>query len=439
MDKIEPKTPRGFPEYLPREQLVFNKMLEVIRRSFERFGYTPLETSAVEYANVLLAKGGGETDKQVYRFGKGDKEYCLHFDLTVPLARYVAANYRNLTFPFRRYQIQKVWRAENPQLGRFREFYQCDVDLIGSKSITADAEMVAIIFETFRALGLPDITIKISNRKLLAGYLETLEVKKPLEVMRLVDKLDKQGPEAVGGLMEAIGLTGDQIQKVLFLADMRGVSEKVITQLEQTGAKSALFAQGLKEIRELAAAVLVQGVPSVRFKIDLGIARGLDYYTGTVYETYLNKYPEVGSVCSGGRFDNLTSFYLEKELPGVGISIGLTRLFEILKEKNEFKMSSAVPTKVLVVPLEEKFFSLAFSVAAKLRGEDINVEIHSESTRLAKQLEYANKIGIPYVAIIGENEKKTDKLTLKDMKSGEQKLLSVGEIAKEVKCQLAIT
>ena len=435
MEKIEPKIPRGFPEYLPREQIAFNKMLEQIRASFERFGYAPLETSAVEYAEVLLAKGGGETDKQVYRFEKGDKEYCLHFDLTVPLARYVAANYRELAFPFRRYQIQKVWRAENPQLGRFREFYQCDVDLIGSKSIPSDAEMVAVIYETFRALGLPDVTIRISNRKLLAGYLEALGIKESTKVMRLIDKLEKQGPEAVGKLMEQIGLTGDQVQKVLFLAEIQGVSEKVIRDLEQTGTKSAQFAQGLKEIRELAAAILAQGIPAACFKIDLGIARGLDYYTGTVYETYLNKYPEVGSVCSGGRYDDLTGYYLDKELPGVGVSIGLTRLFEILKEKKEIEMPSATPTKVLFASMDEKFLATASAAAARLRGEGVNVEVYPERSGLAEQLKYANKIGIPYVAIIGEDEQKAGKFTLKEMKSGEQKLLSVDEIVREVKGQ----
>jgi histidyl-tRNA synthetase len=423
---ITPKTPPGFNELLPKDQLAFNKMLSLIQEAYERSGFTPLETSALELAPVLLAKEGGETAKQVYRFIKGDTDYALRFDLTVPLARYVAEHYHELAIPFRRYQIQEVWRAEKPQAGRFRQFYQCDVDIVGSDSVAADAEVIIAASEAYKALGLKKIIFKISHRGLIAGFLADRKLDRfTTDVLRTIDKMDKLSSAQISDELKNIGLSTQDSKEILSLVSIKGSAQEVIKQLSGFSITNPSFAQGLQRLSELAILLQAGGMKSSNFIFDLKIARGFDYYTGVVFEMFL---PDSrSSVGSGGRYDNLVSNYSKENLAGVGASIGVSRLFSVLKEKNS---GPSTPAQALIVVFSDDLLPYCFKVAAELRKSNINVEIYPGAAKMAKQLNYANKLGIPFVLLCGEDEEKKNNVTVKDMKSGKQKTVALSKVAK---------
>ena len=356
MAKMTPRTLSGFMELLPQPQQQMERMMQILRETYSLYGFTPLDTPIIEASEVLLAKGGGETEKQIYRFQKGDADLALRFDLTVPLAKYVALHGGELSFPFRRYQIGKVYRGERAQRGRFREFYQADIDVIGDGKldITNEAEIPSIIYQTFTRLGLKRFQIRVNNRKILNGFYAMLGLTEQSgAIMRTVDKLDKIGPDKVRALLlEDCGLTEDQAAEILKFIAITGSNADVLAALEGYAGRHELFDQGLSELKTVTAYLADFGVPEENFAVDLTIARGLDYYTGTVYETTLLDHPEIGSVCSGGRYDNLAEYYTDKQLPGVGISIGLTRLFYVLGEQG--MLNPALPTApadVLILPM----------------------------------------------------------------------------------------
>ena len=425
---VEPRTLPGFMELLPEEQIEFNRIKRIIESTYEQFGFLPIDTPVIEDSNVLLAKAGGETEKQIYRFEKGDNDLSLRFDLTVPLAKYVAKNYGQLSFPFRRYHIGKVYRAERPQKGRYREFYQCDIDVIGDGelSISNDAEMPSVIYNIFKKLDFGKFTIKINNRKLLGGYFESLGMQdKITDVLRIVDKVDKIGKDNVKEMLSDIGVDSAKTDDILSFISKH---DDVFGYLDSLNISNDMFRQGLEELKIVSKYMRSFGIPDDYFMVDLSIARGLDYYTGTVYETMLDDHPEIGSVCSGGRYENLAQYYTNKQLPGVGISIGLTRLFYILNEMKLMKDNGVTAiSQVIVIPMVDDL-SYPISVAATLRQKGINAEVYLEEKAFKKKLNYANKLNIPYVIIIGEDEIAQNKVTLKNMQTGEQKLISVDEI-----------
>ena len=428
--KIEPRTLPGFMELLPNEQILFNNMMDKIRKSYERFGFLPLDTPIIEMADVLLAKAGGETEKQIYRFNKGEADLALRFDLTVPLAKYVTQYYNDITFPFKRYQIGKVYRGEKPQKGRYREFYQCDIDIIGDEnlSIINDAEMPSVIYTTIKELGFDNFTIRINNRKLLNGLFAELELKdESVEVMRIIDKLEKIGKENVVKCLQDLKIEQEKIDKIMSFIEIDGTSDEKIAKLEDLKIENELFVQGLSELKDVVKYVRLFGVPDTHFKVDLTIARGLDYYTGTVYETFLNEYREIGSVCSGGRYENLSEFYTDKKMPGVGVSIGLTRLFYKLNELNIIKEKEKSIAKVLVVSMTDNI-DRALEVGKNLRDAGINSDVYLENKKIKAKFKYADKLKIPYVAIIGEEEEKNGTVSLKNMETGEQAEISIEEM-----------
>ena len=435
MNKVEPRTLPGFMELLPKEQILFNKMREKIQKSYEKFGFLPIDTPIIEISDVLLAKAGGETEKQIYRFQKGDNDLALRFDLTVPLAKYVTEYYNDLSFPFRRYQIGKVYRGERPQKGRFREFYQCDIDIIGDGelNIINDAEMPAVIYSTIKNLGFEDFTICINNRKLLSGLFKELDLEdKSVDIMRIIDKIEKIGKENVIECLKDLELSENQINEIIDFIEINGTTEEKINSLEKLNYTNEIFNEGLEELKQVVKYVKVFGVPNSNFKVDLTIARGLDYYTGTVYETFLNEYRELGSVCSGGRYDNLAEYYTDKKLPGVGISIGLTRLFYKLNELNALKEEQNSIAKVLVISMLEDN-SKALEVATVLRNENINAEVYLENKKIKAKFKYADRLAIPYVIVIGEDEIVNNTVTLKNMQTGEQETLKIEEAIKKIK------
>ncbi len=429
----KPRTLSGFMELLPQKQALFDAMVEKLRQVYARYGFSSLDTPLMEASEVLLAKGGGETEKQIYRFTKGDTDLSLRFDLTVPLAKYVALHQNELAFPFRRCQIGKVYRGERAQRGRFREFYQADIDVIGDGrlDILNDAEMPAIIYHAFTALGLSRFVIRVNNRKVLNGFYAMLgQEAKAAEIMRLVDKLEKIGPEKVGAaLRDDLGLGQDAAAEILAFMTIGGSNAQVLEALGQYRGRDPVFDQGLEELGQVCRYLTAFGVPEERFQVDLTIARGLDYYTGTVYETQLLDYPEIGSPCSGGRYDNLAEYYTEKQLPGVGISIGLTRLFYVLDEQgllNDDYLSA--PAEVLVLPMTEEL-GPAVELATALRQEGVRTQLYFEGKKFKQKMAYADRLGVPFAAILGEDEIAQGKVTLKDMASGEQRLVSPGEAA----------
>ena len=434
MKQITPRTLSGFMELLPGEQAKMEKMMEQLRKNYSLFGFTALDTPIIESAEVLLAKGGGETEKQVYRFTKGDSDLALRFDLTVPLAKYVALHYGELAFPFRRYQIGKVYRGERAQRGRFREFYQADIDVIGDGQldILNEAEIPSIIYRTFSALGLTKFVIRVNNRKILSGFYALLGLaEKSGEIMRAVDKLDKIGAEKLRALLvgEELGLTDEQADEILRFISIGGSNAEVLAALEGYRGKNEIFDLGLDELKAVVAYLPEFGVPETNFAVDLTIARGLDYYTGTVYETTLTEHPEIGSVCSGGRYDDLAGYYTDRKLPGVGISIGLTRLFYVLSEQG--LLSDAIitaPADVLIIPMAEDL-SFAVQTATVLRDAGLRVQLYTEKKKFKAKMTYANKLRVPFVALIGEDELAQGKVSLKNMESGEQTLLTPAEAA----------
>ena len=433
MDIIKPRTLSGFMELLPDKQLRFDRMAGVIRDAYASYGFTPLDTPAIEDAQILLAKGGGETEKQIYRFQKGDSDLALRFDLTVPLAKYVALHYSELAFPFRRFQISKVYRGERAQRGRFREFYQADIDIIGDGKldILNEAEIPAIIYKVFRGFGLTRFQIHVNNRKILNGFYAMLGLtEKAGDIMRTVDKLDKIGPQKVRAmLLEDCGLLDAQAEEILAFIAIRGTNAQVIAALEKYAGRNETFDTGLEELKVVTANLSAFGMPEENFTVDLTIARGLDYYTGTVYETLLLDHPELGSVCSGGRYDNLAGYYIDKPLPGVGISIGLTRLFYVLDEQGLLNPAiPAAPAEALVLPMTEDM-GPAIALAERLRGAGLRVQLYGEKKKFKQKMAYANKLAVPFAVLLGEDEIAQGKCSVKDMASGEQRLLTPGEAA----------
>ena len=421
MEKVEPRTLAGFMELLPNEQILFNQMKEKIEKTYKKFGFLPLDTPVIELAEVLLAKAGGETEKQIYRFQKGDTDLALRFDLTVPLAKYVAKNYGNLSFPFRRYQIGKVYRGERAQKGRYREFYQCDIDIIGDGELDLinDAEIPAVIYTMFRELGFEDFTIKINNRRILNGLFESVDQKEnAVEILRIIDKIEKIGKEEVIKEFEELGLKEKQISNIINFIEIEGTSDEKIEKLENLGIENETYLKGVEELKTVIKNVRTFGVPEANFKVDLTIARGLDYYTGTVYETFLNEYREIGSVCSGGRYENLAEYYTDKSLPGVGVSIGLTRLFYKLNELNIIKADRKSVADILIIPMVENLEE-PIKLATELRNLGVNTEIYSNNKKLKAKMKYADKLQIPYTIIIGEDEIKSNKVQIKNMETGE--------------------
>ena len=430
MQKVEPRTLAGFMELLPNEQILFNQMKEKIENTYKKFGFLPLDTPIIELSEVLLAKAGGETEKQIYRFQKGDTDLALRFDLTVPLAKYVAKNYGNLSFPFRRYQIGKVYRGERAQKGRYREFYQCDIDIIGDGELDLinDAEMPSVIYAIFKELGFEDFTIKINNRKILNGLFESVEQKEnSVEILRIIDKIEKIGKQSVIEEFQKLGLKENQIKNIIDFIEIEGTSDQKIEKLENLGIQNETYKKGVEELKTVIKNVKLFGVPESNFTVDLTIARGLDYYTGTVYETFLNDYRELGSVCSGGRYENLAEYYTNKSLPGVGVSIGLTRLFYKLNELNIIKAEKKSVADILIIPMVENLEE-PIKLATKLRNVGINTEIYLNDKKLKAKFKYADKLEIPYVIVIGEDEIKSGEITLKDMKTGEEEKLPIDEV-----------
>lgn len=430
MNKIEPRTLAGFMELLPNEQILFNQIKETIEKTYKKFGFLPIDTPVVELAEILLAKAGGETEKQIYRFQKGDTDLALRFDLTVPLAKYVAKNYGNLSFPFRRYQIGKVYRGERAQKGRYREFYQCDIDIIGDGELGLinDAEIPSIIYTIFRDLGFKDFTIRINNRRILNGIFESINQKENSEeILRIIDKIEKIGKNSVIEEFEKIGLNEEQIQKIIDFIEIQGTSDEKIEKLKDLGIQNEIFNQGVRELKTVIENVRLFRVPEENFNVDLTIARGLDYYTGTVYETFLNDYRELGSVCSGGRYENLAEYYTNKNLPGVGVSIGLTRLFSKLNELNIIKADKKSVAEILIIPMVEDLKE-PIKLATKLRNAGINTEIYLNEKKIKAKFKYADKLEIPYVIVIGEDEIKENVVTIKNMKTGEEVKVPNNEI-----------
>ena len=425
--KIEPRTLSGFMELLPEEQILFEQMKQTIESTYQKFGFLPLDTPIIELSQVLLAKAGGETEKQIYRFERGDTDLSLRFDLTVPLAKYVAKNYGNLSFPFRRYQIGKVYRGERTQKGRFREFYQCDIDIIGDETlgIVNDAELPSVIYNVFKNLGFEDFTIRINNRKILNGLFESIDEKeKSVEILRIIDKIEKIGKETVIEELEKLEVNRDSIQKIIEFMEIDGDSDEKIEKLENLPISSETFKLGVQELKEVVKYIRAFGIPEKNFNVDLTIARGLDYYTGTVYETFLNDYRELGSVCSGGRYENLAEYYTDKKLPGVGISIGLTRLFYKLNELNLIKAEQKSISKVLVIPMTENM-EFAIDIANKFREIGINTEVYLNNKKLKAKMKYADKLQIPYVIVVGDDEIETGIVKVKNMNTGEERELDV--------------
>ena len=441
MSKVQPRTLSGFMELMPARQIQFDRMMAVLRESYSLYGFTPLDTPIIEASEVLLAKGGGETEKQIYRFQKGDSDLSLRFDLTVPLAKYVAQYSNQLAFPFRRFQIGKVYRGERAQRGRFREFYQADIDVIGDGKldISNDAEIPAIIYRTFTAMGLKRFQIRVNNRKVLNGFYAMLDLTHESgAIMRTVDKLDKIGAAQVKELLmsEEIGLTADQAGEIMRFIAIDGSNEEVLQALEGYRGRHPLFDEGLDELTTVARYLAAFGVPEDHFKVDLTIARGLDYYTGTVYETTMLDHPEIGSICSGGRFDNLAEYYTDKKLPGVGISIGLTRLFFVLEDQGYLNdQLNTAPADALILPMTEDL-SAAIALATQLRNAGVRTQLYGEQKKFKQKMSYADKLGVPYVIFLGEEEISSGVAAVKNMRTGEQVKLSPDEAVKLIQSGL---
>ena len=443
MSKVQPRTLSGFMELLPARQIQFDRMMAVLRESYSLYGFTPLDTPIIEASEVLLAKGGGETEKQIYRFQKGDADLALRFDLTVPLAKYVALHGGELAFPFRRFQIGKVYRGERAQRGRFREFYQADIDIIGDGKldISNDAEIPAIIYRTFTSLGLKRFQIRVNNRKILNGFYAMLDLTHESgAIMRTVDKLDKIGAAQVKELLmaEEIGLNAEQAGEIMRFIAINGSNAEVLQALEGYRGRHPLFDEGLDELTTVARYLAAFGVPEDHFKVDLTIARGLDYYTGTVYETTMLDHPEIGSICSGGRFDNLAEYYTDKKLPGVGISIGLTRLFFVLEDQGYLNdQLNTAPADALILPMTEDL-SAAIALATQLRSAGVRTQLYGEQKKFKQKMSYADKLGVPYVIFLGEEEIASGVAAVKNMRTGEQVKVSPDEAVKLIQAGLEL-
>lgn len=429
MNIIKPSTLPGFMELLPKDQVVFNHLVDIIKTNFEKYGFLPIDTPVLEKAEVLLAKGGGETEKQVYEFTKGTTDIAMRFDLTVPLARYTVEHFSDLNFPFKRYQIGKVYRGERAQKGRYREFYQCDIDIIGNGKISLvnDAECPAVIYSIFREFDFGKFTININNRKILNGFFKSLEVKSTEEVMRIIDKIDKIGVDNVKEELAKVGMSSENIDKLISFIEIDGTKEEIIEALKNLGCDNEDFIQGVEELETVVKYMRAYGVEDDYFKINLKIARGLDYYTGTVYETFLDDHRELGSVSSGGRYDNLAGYYTTNLMPGVGMSIGLTRLFSKMQELGLIKETKSEVSDIIIIPMEETVVE-SIEILSRLQKEGISATIYAESGKMGKKFKYADALDIKYALVIGENEIKSNVYGLKNMDTGEQEDLSLEEI-----------
>lgn len=426
---VKPSILPGFMELTPSNQILFNKMMDTVRKNYEKFGFLPIDTPLIEKSEVLLAKGGGETEKQIYKVVKGDTDMSLRFDLTVPLARYVAQYYSELSFPYKRYHIGKVYRGERNQKGRFREFYQADIDIIGNGSldIINDAEIPSVIYSTFKDLGFDSFTIRINNRKVLSGFFASLGIEDSTGVLRIVDKLEKIGQDNVISELKDLGIIENNIEKIIDFISIEGSNDETIEKLRTLNIENEKFLEGVDELEQVVKYIRVFGVPEENFALDLTIARGLDYYTGTVYETKLNDYPSIGSVCSGGRYDDLATYYTKQKLPGVGISIGLTRLFYQLTEAEIIKSSDYSLTEVMIIPMEG-YMEYAIEGSKYLRDAGIFTQVYFEQGKLGKKFNYADKLNIPYVIVVGQEEADNKTYSFRDMKTGEQKNLTMDEV-----------
>ena len=433
MSMIKPRTLSGFMELLPAKQAQMEKMMSILRETYALYGFATLDTPVIEDAQILLAKGGGETEKQIYRFTKGDSDLALRFDLTVPLAKYVALHYNDLAFPFRRCQIGKVYRGERAQRGRFREFYQADIDIIGDGKldILNEAEIPSIIYNIFNRFGLKRFQIRVNNRKILNGFYRLLGLsEKSGDIMRTVDKLDKIGAEKVKGLLlSECGVEESAADEILKFIAITGTNSEVIAALEGYTGRNEVFDLGLTELKAVCENLGAFGVPEENFAVDLTIARGLDYYTGTVYETTLLDHPEIGSVCSGGRYDNLAEYYTNQKLPGVGISIGLTRLFYVLDEQGLLNPEiNTCACDALVIPMTSSP-AAAIAIAQSLRAQGVRTQVYGEQKKFKQKMTYANKLGVPYIVLLGDDEIASGKCSVKDMRSGEQVTVTPAEAA----------
>ena len=439
MEKMKPRTLSGFMELLPQKQAQMERMMQTLRETYELYGFYPLDTPVLEASEVLLAKGGGETEKQIYRFQKGDADLSMRFDLTVPLAKYVALHYGQLTFPFRRYQIGKVYRGERAQRGRFREFYQADIDIIGDGQldIINEAEIPSIIYKTFSKMGLNRFKIRINNRKVLNGFFEMLGLsERSGDVMRTIDKLEKIGADKVRQiLLDDCGSSESQADEIIKFITISGGTQGILQALKAYEGKNEVLDLGISELTTVAKYMEQFGVPASHFEIDLTIARGLDYYTGTVYETTMLDHPEIGSICSGGRYDNLAEYYTDKQLPGVGISIGLTRLFFVLEDKN-YLAETASPADVMILPMTDDV-GAAIELATRLRDNGVRVQLNCEKKKFKAKITYADKLSIPYVVFMGEDEIKNNTVALKELATGEQTNTGFDEALERIKTGLA--
>lgn len=432
--KVNPSTLAGFMELLPQEQILFNEMMETIKNSYEKFGFLPMITPNIERTEVLLAKGGGETEQQIYEVKRGSRDMALRFDLTVPLAKYVTMYFSDLTFPFRRYQIGKVYRGERNQRGRYREFFQCDVDIIGNGSIDIanDAEIPSVIYSTFKELGLKDFTIKINNRRILNGFFESLGIDDSTYVLRTIDKLDKMGLEKVKVELEEQEISEESIESIIKFIKIEGTEEEIIESLKKLGIENEEFNKGIEELELVVKYIEEFGVSKENYEIDLTIARGLDYYTGTVYETVLDNHLDIGSICSGGRYDDLASNFTNRKMPGVGISIGLTRLFYQFMEQGIIEEKKESMSKVLIIPMEG-YLSEGIKTINKIREAGINGQVYMEKDRMGKIFGYADKLSIPYVIILGEKEVENEMYALRDMETGDQEDFTLEEVLEKLK------
>ncbi|MEG2457913.1 MAG: histidine--tRNA ligase [Bacilli bacterium] len=435
MNNVTPKILSGFMELLPEDQILFNTILDTIRNNFESFAYLPLDTPIIEYSSVLLAKAGGETEKQIYRFNKGDNDLSLRFDLTVPLSRYVAMHKEELTFPFKRYQIGKSFRGERPQKGRYREFYQCDIDVIGRSelSVRYDAEIPSIIYNIFKSLNIGKFTIRINNRKILLGYLESLNLKDiSSDILRIIDKIDKIGIDKVKEEMNNLSIDKDKQESIIsFIKDY--TQEEVISYLKSFNINNDMYIEGVNELNTVLEFMKSYNILKEYYKVDLTIVRGLDYYTSTVYETVLDDYLSLGSICSGGRYNDLTALYTNEVLPGVGISIGLTRLFSVLKDNNIISSSRKSVADILLVSIDNNNYDYILSLSNTLRSNNIKTDIYYEDKGMKQKMRYADKLSIPYVIVIGEDEVNSKTVTLKNMILGTQDNLTIEEVLEKFK------
>ena len=431
----EPRILSGFMELLPEDQIIFDNMKNIIEETYKEYGFLPMDNPIIELSEVLLAKAGGETEKQIYRFNKGDNDLSLRFDLTVPLARYIAMNNANLVFPFKRYAIGKVYRGERPQKGRYREFYQCDIDVIGNEKLDLmyDAEVPTIIYNIFKKFGFDNFTINLNNRKVLKGFFANLGIneEESVEILRIIDKMPKIGKENVLSMLKDYNIDEEKIEKIISFVEITGSYKEVISQIRALNIDNEVFVEGVNELEFVCDNMNKLGVPYENYKINLTITRGLDYYTGTVYETFLNDYMSIGSVSSGGRYDSLTKYYTEKSFPGVGMSIGLTRLYAKFKELGIINANKKCTSDVMVLSLGED--DAAISLASKLRKEGIKVDMCYIAKGMKQKMQYANRLMIPYVILIGEDEVKNNMVAMKNMNTGEQVSISYDEALRILK------